>query len=42
MTINWHVALTPMETEAASERSASGQFYQRIFFIYVSCIALFL
>jgi hypothetical protein len=31
MTINWHVALRPMETEDASGRSASVKFYQRIY-----------
>jgi len=39
MTINWHVALRPMETEDASGRSASVQFYQRSSFVYVPCIA---
>ena len=42
ITINRHVVVTPMETETASGRSASFQFYQRTSFIYVTCIALFL
>jgi len=41
MTVNWHVAVRPMESEDASGKSASVQFYQISSFVCVPCIAYF-